>query len=41
MKFISYVEQDISLVCFPYLWDILVNTQNKFPISKALDVFSI
>ena len=33
MKFISRVEQDISLVCFALSWDILVNTRNKFHIS--------
>ena len=33
MKFISHVEQDISLVRFAYSWDILFNTWNKFHIS--------
>ena len=29
-EIISHVEQDISLVRFAHLWDILVNTRNKF-----------
>ena len=33
MKFISRVEQDISLVRFAHSWDILVNTRNEFHIS--------
>ena len=33
-KFISRVEQDISLVRFAHLRDILVNTRNKFHISS-------
>ena len=32
-EIISCVEQDISLVLFAYLRDILVNTLNKFRIS--------
>ena len=32
-EIISCVEQDISLVRIAYLWDILVNTRNKFHIS--------
>ena len=32
-EIISRVEQDISLVRFAHLWDILVNTRNKFHIS--------
>ena len=34
MKFISRVQQDISLVRFAHLWDIVVNTRNKFLISS-------
>ena len=34
MKFISRVEQNISLVRFDHSWDILVNTWNKFHISR-------
>ena len=32
-EIISHIEQDISLVRFAHLWDILVNTRNKFHIS--------
>ena len=32
-EIISRVEQDMSLVHFAHLWDILVNTRNKFHIS--------
>ena len=32
-EIISRVEQDTSLVRFAHLWDILVNTRNKFHIS--------
>ena len=40
MKFISRVEQDISLVRFAHSWDILVNTRNKFHISMYYSLFN-
>ena len=40
-KFISRVEQDISLVRFAHSWDIPVNTRNKFHISPHHVLFSI
>jgi hypothetical protein len=36
MKFISRVEQDISLVRFAHLWDILFNSWDIFHIFEVL-----
>ena len=39
IKLISRVEQDISLFRFAHKWDIVVNTQNQFHISKHPSIF--